>query len=296
MTKFYGKETGLKSKYIAGFGHKYIVYSDGRVYSNFSHRYLNPYMDNGFLRVILGYKGKKYKKSLHRLIAESFLYNKELPNYFIVTHVDGNKLNNNISNISLDDRMINLLPNETIKKVKGFDQYYVSNLGRVFIIDNHDNINCNKHRLILQSKDRYGYLRVSIKNNKGKFMTVKVHRLVAEAFIPNPHNKPTVNHKDEVKTNNHVENLEWMTMKEQSNYGKLSTTEKKMYLSTTNKKVIGYSKKYRHAFYSMEHAQRVTGINSNCISKCIRGKQSYAGIINGEKIKWKRDTSNDNRK
>ena len=289
MTKFYGKETGLKSKYIAGFGKKYIIYSDGKVYNTFKNRYLKQTMGNqGFLQVNLYYKGKGHIKHVHRLVAESFLYNKKIPRYCIITHIDGNKLNNNLSNLFLDDRMVEMLPNETIKKVKGFDQYYVSNMGRVFVIDNHDDINCNKHRLVPQNKDRYGYLRVSIKNNKGKQMAVKAHRLVAKAFIPNPYNKPTVNHIDEVKTNNCVDNLEWMTVKEQQNYGKLSTTEKKMYLSTNNKKVIGYSKRYHHAFYSISQASRVTGIARCSIRRCIHGKQSYAGTINGEKIKWKK--------
>lgn len=294
MTKFYGKETGLKSKYIAGFGHKYIVSSDGRVYNTLSHKYLKQTMDKGFLLVNLCYKGKRHRKYVHRLIAENFLYNKELPNYFIVTHVDGNKLNNNLNNIFLDDRMVNLLPNEVIKKVKGFDEYYVSNLGRVFFIDSQDDINCHKHRLIPQHKDSDGYLKVNIKNNKGKAMNLKVHRLVAQAFISNPDNKPTVNHKNEIKTDNRVKNLEWMTSKEQNTYGKFSTTEKKMYLSTNNKKVVGYSAKYYHTFYSIAQASRDTGIDRSNIRRCINGKKPYAGIINSEKIKWKLDTSNRN--
>lgn len=291
--KIYGKETGLKSKYIIGFGKKYIIYSDGRVYNTLKHKYVKQRIDeHGFLQVTLCYKGKKHTKQLHRLITENFLYNKKMPRYFIVTHIDGNKLNNNLNNICLDDRMVKMLPNETIKKVKGFDGYYVSNIGRVFIIDNQDDINRNKHRLVPQRKKSNGYLIVTMINNKGKCQNLYVHRLVAEAFIPNLDNKPTVNHIDEVKTNNYVDNLEWMTVKEQQNYGKFSTTEKKMRLSSQNKRVIGYSKRYYHAFYSMNQAQRVTGIYVSNISKCIKGKQPYAGIINGEKIKWKLDTSN----
>lgn len=295
MTKIYGKENGLKSKYIAGFGNKYIIYSDGRVYNTFKNRYIKQSMGStGFLYVYLYYKGKRYCKYVHRLIAENFLYCKELPNYCVVNHVDGNKLNNSLSNLYLDDTMTKMLPNEVIKQIKGFDGYYISNMGRVFFIDGQDDINCNKHRLISQQNNGHGYLHVKIRNNKGKRMTSNVHRLVAEAFIPNPDNKPTVNHIDEVKTNNHIENLEWMTMKEQSNYGKLSTSEKRMRIYRTNYEVVGYSKRYCHAFYSMNHAQRVTGIDASSISMCIHGKRSYAGIINGEKIKWKLDTSNRN--
>lgn len=290
--KIYGKETELKSKYIIGFGKKYIIYSDGRVYNTLKHKYVKQRIDEyGFLQVTLCYKGKYHTKCLHRLIVESFLYSEKLPSYCIVYHIDNNKLNNNLSNLYLDDTIAKMLPNEIIKRVKGLDKYYVSNMGRIFVIENQEDMNRNEHRLVTQQRDKDGYLRVRLRNNKGKRITLFAHRLVAQAFIPNPDNKPTVNHKDEVKTNNHVENLEWMTTKEQNNYGKFSTTEKKMYLNPTNKRVIGYSKRYYHTFYSMAQAQRLTDIDASSISKCIKGKRSYAGTINGEEIKWQLDTN-----
>lgn len=64
-----------------------------------------------------------------------------------------------------------------------------------------------------------GYKKVKLRGFDGKTKMVSVHRLVAQAFIPNPNNLPQVNHKDEDKTNNNVENLEWCTAKYNTNYG-----------------------------------------------------------------------------
>lgn len=67
-------------------------------------------------------------------------------------------------------------------------------------------------------KDKFGYLRVHlVKNTKHK--SCLVHRLVARAFIPNTNNLPQINHKDENKLNNYVDNLEWCTAKYNCNYG-----------------------------------------------------------------------------
>lgn len=95
------------------------------------------------------------------------------------------------------------------KKIKGFENYEVSNEGEVRNV---------KNGYILKQEDNGGYLRVTLYVN-GKHTHKKIHRLVAEVFIPNPENKPQVNHIDEDKTNNCVENLEWASAKENSNYG-----------------------------------------------------------------------------
>lgn len=96
---------------------------------------------------------------------------------------------------------------EIWKDVVGYEGLYqVSNLGR---------IKSGYKPIILQSGVCRGYLIVNLYKNK-KGLSRKVHRLVAQAFIPNPENKPTVNHKDGNKQNNCVDNLEWATVKEQN--------------------------------------------------------------------------------
>lgn len=113
---------------------------------------------------------------------------------------------------------------ETWKDVKGYEGLYqVSDMGNVKRVQ-HEDYNCRqgyrifKERLLKQEINFRGYMKVTLsKNNihKGLF----VHRLVAEAFILNPNNYPQVNHKDENKANNCVDNLEWCDNKYNNNYG-----------------------------------------------------------------------------
>lgn len=68
------------------------------------------------------------------------------------------------------------------------------------------------------AKDNNGYLRTMLKNEEGKFCTIKVHRIIAQTFLENPLNKATVNHKNGIKNDNRVCNLEWMTQKENTKH------------------------------------------------------------------------------
>ena len=88
--------------------------------------------------------------------------------------------------------------------------YQVSNFGNV------KNIRTGK--LLKPFKNTYGYLYLNLSKN-GTKRKVRVHRLVAQSFIPNPQNLPQVNHKDEIRTNNSVDNLEWCDAQYNNNYG-----------------------------------------------------------------------------
>lgn len=101
---------------------------------------------------------------------------------------------------------------EDWKDIQGFDGYQVSNEGRV------KSLKFGKERILKSWKVENGYLIVRLYKD-GKRVWKLVHRLVAEAFIPNPQNLPEVNHKDENKSSNIVENLEWCDRSYNINYG-----------------------------------------------------------------------------
>lgn len=105
---------------------------------------------------------------------------------------------------------------EKWKDVKGYEGLYqVSTLGRVRSFYTH---NGSGQRILHSQKRSHGYLGVTLVKD-GVPSCRNIHRLVAEAFIDNPCNYEQINHKDEDKTNNRVENLEWCTAKYNSNYG-----------------------------------------------------------------------------
>lgn len=108
---------------------------------------------------------------------------------------------------------------EVWKGVPGFPNYEVSNFGRVRSLTHYDsNGVLRKGRILAPTigSDEYPHV---VLYDKGKRKEVLVHRLVAQLFVPNPENKEEVNHKDECKINNVWLNLEWMSRRENANYG-----------------------------------------------------------------------------
>ena len=112
---------------------------------------------------------------------------------------------------------------EEWRPIEGYEGLYeVSNTGQVRSFDRYvkysnGRIHLHKGKVLSPIKDRDGYLQVNLCYS-GRINSIKIHRLVAQAFIPNPDNLPQVNHKDEVKTNNNVDNLEWCDSKYNNNF------------------------------------------------------------------------------
>ena len=146
---------------------------------------------------------------------------------------------------------------EIWRPIVGYEGLYeVSSYGRVRSLDRYVKysngpIHLHKGMILNPGKDKDGYLQVNLYNN-GKIHQRKVHRLVAQAFILNPDNLPEVNHLDEDKTNNRVENLEFCNRKYNCNYGSRNIRRRETLIKNgyVNEENVGLSKeKYRKKYY-----------------------------------------------
>lgn len=153
---------------------------------------------------------------------------------------------------------------QTATIIPGFPSYLVTRDGRVFSKNGQEK---------KPSQNYKGYLVVSLRN-KGKQYLRRVHRLVALAYIPNPENKPDINHKDGNKQNNQVENLEWVTNSE--NHRHASTAG---LLHTTPVDMLDLAGNYLRTFRSLKEAEEYAGAkcpNGTGICACLRNPRKTA--------------------
>ena len=168
---------------------------------------------------------------------------------------------------------------EIWKDVVGYEGLYeVSNFGNVRSIAH------GRIKTLKPQKRQHGYLSVFLYGkggNERNFRQCSVHRIVAEAFIPNRENLPEVNHIDENKQNNRVDNLEWVSHKGNCSTPSLVSRHKERQNKCPNfhKSVEQYTKdgEYIATYYSAREAQRVTGVGYSNISSSIKEHRTAGG-------------------
>ena len=162
--------------------------------------------------------------------------------------------------------------------------------GLYFISDDGQLYSTRSNKFLKPDRDRYGYLYYVISID-GKRMTLKAHRLVAEAFIPNPDHKPTVNHKNGIRDDNRRSNLEWATVKEQA-HDPLTRAHVLRAASETDYRAMGalinFGRKktavYRSGellgiYDSLKKAAEEHRTNYSKASECANGNRKSAGGV-----------------
>lgn len=159
--------------------------------------------------------------------------------------------------------------NEVFLDIPNYEGLYqISNFGRVR----------RNGKILKPAKDTNGYLQVGLCKN-GIRKNARIHRLVALTFLPNPNNYPEINHKNEDKTNNVVENLEWCTREYNINYGSRNEKASERISEIKSKPVLQFDKEgnFIKEWIGQSEASRRLNIPQGNISKCCLGSRNSAG-------------------
>ena len=270
-------------KNIKNYEH-YEIYEDGRVFNLKTKKFLKGSLgENGYLYYRLSKDNKKKMFYAHRLVAETFLDNKQ--NLPIVNHKDGNKLNNNISNlewVNYSDNTRHWHDNNTIKRKPTeyykedlpnekwilYGNYYVSSYGRI------------RHSIknnLLKPSIACGYYKVRL-SQEGKVQDCLIHKLVYSLFF-NDYDLDgyVIDHIDGNKLNNSIDNLRKITLSE--------NVKASLYIQKTNtsiKPVQQYSLDGMliNTYPSIAEAARTLNLDSSTISKVCRGiNKTHGGFV-----------------
>jgi hypothetical protein len=216
---------------------KYLISTYGNVKNTETNYVLEPNYKSGYPTVLITHQNISKTYKVHKLVGKTFLDNYD--DKMVINHIDGDKTNPKLSNLEcitqsenvkhayetglynpINSSVINNCESydennnieydeTTFKEIPGYPNYNATYDGKIY-----NNKIC---KFMVLQKTHEGYFRISIRDGDGKQNKFLVHRLVAITFIPNPLNKPQVNHKDNDKTNNCVDNLEWITNQENRN-------------------------------------------------------------------------------
>lgn len=158
-----------------------------------------------------------------------------------------------------------------------YPKYYVSSIGRVM----HFHKGYNKWEIKSARYDKDGYLTIGVSTECGKNTTARVHRLVADAFIPNPNKCPVVNHKDNVKDNNEVSNLEWTSISYNTSYayfmGVIEHGNAKKIKATIKGKLFSY-------YDSVVSVANNFDLGRSTVEYHVNNKQDLFGFISLEEV------------
>ncbi|MEK3678854.1 NUMOD4 domain-containing protein [Lactobacillus crispatus] len=166
---------------------------------------------------------------------------------------------------------------ENWKKITQLEnRYEISNYGRIR--------NTRTLQVLKAQISNSGYLRICLRTQQGKKRQFSIHRLVAKYFVPNPMHKPEVNHKDENRLNNSVFNLEWVTQKENVNYGTGIERQRTQLFKPVIQ--LSISNKYIAFYPSLKAAAKTVKCNSSQIWRVANGQRKTA---HGYKWKYAED-------
>lgn len=274
-------------KEVVGY-ENYIIYDNGDLYNKITGKMLKGSIRlNGYKQYRLSKNGEKQNFYAHRLVAEAFIPNPE--NLPIVNHIDGNKLNNNVTNLewtSYSDNSKHAYENNLIAKRRKIELYdkdfseeqWVGKLGYPgYLISNYGRVRNIKTNRILKPSIACGYYKIRL-SHQGQVQDFIIHRLVYELFsgkrIPDT---CVIDHIDGNKLNNHIDNLRCVPNSE--------NVLAALYDTKTNasaKQVNQYTKdgRFIQSFRSTRHAAKELGLDASTISKVCRGQnKSHGGFI-----------------
>lgn len=184
------------------------------------------------------------------------------------------------------------MENEVWKDIPNYEGLYqVSNLGRIKslkrkVYAGRNRIRWQYERILSNNKTNgNGYKIVSL-NKNGESKNKYIHRLVAEAFIPNPNNYKYINHKDENKANNKINNLEWCTAEYNNTYNNkhIRALETRMKKNIGCRKILQLNENEEiiKEYFSISQASKEMKVSNQAISDCLRGIQKHSAGY-----KWK---------